>query len=232
VNRARRPIVLAHGYARFDYLIQITRNCLPTPSALRWFNRIVGDPFGYFRHIRRTLEQHGFEAHEVSVGFVGSLERRARDLQRAIERILASRGPGAGVNIIAHSMGGLDARYMIARLGMADRVASLVTIGTPHLGSTLADYRLDEQELPRRLIARLEPLGLDLTGFLDLTTRRCRALGVEHEPVEAANAVAYIAYAAVQRVESRVFPPLRRSWRIIAAREGLNDGLVSAASQH
>src|SRR5262249_5187529 len=38
------------------------------------------------------------------------------------------------VHVFAHSMGGLDARYMISRLGMAKRVLSLTTIATPHRG--------------------------------------------------------------------------------------------------
>ena len=43
------------------------------------------------------------------------------------------------IHIIAHSMGGLDSRYMISKLGMADRVLSLTTISTPHHGSPIAD---------------------------------------------------------------------------------------------
>ena len=43
------------------------------------------------------------------------------------------------MNIIAHSKGGLDARYVISTLGMEDYVASLTTVGTPHRGSQVAD---------------------------------------------------------------------------------------------
>ena len=39
------------------------------------------------------------------------------------------------VNIIAHSLGGLDARQMLTHLGMGSRVASLTTVGTPHRGT-------------------------------------------------------------------------------------------------
>ena len=54
------------------------------------------------------------------------------------------------VNIIAHSMGGLDARYMISTLSMdtgsrspmAEWVASLTTIGTPHRGTPFADFMM------------------------------------------------------------------------------------------
>jgi triacylglycerol lipase len=46
------------------------------------------------------------------------------------------------VHIIAHSMGGLDARHLISRLGYSDRVASLSTISTPHHGTRIADELL------------------------------------------------------------------------------------------
>ena len=43
------------------------------------------------------------------------------------------------MNIIAHSKGGLDSRYLISGLHMAPYVASLTTICTPHRGSMLVD---------------------------------------------------------------------------------------------
>jgi triacylglycerol lipase len=48
----------------------------------------------------------------------------------------------AQVHIIAHSMGGLDARYLISTLGYASKVKSLTTLSTPHRGSPLADIGL------------------------------------------------------------------------------------------
>lgn len=229
--RASRPLVLAAGLARFDILIQTARDLLPSPGAVRWYNRLAGDALGYFRHIGRTLRERGFEVYEPSVSFAGRLERRARDLQQAVGRILGPGDPGGKVNIIAHSMGGLDARYMIARLGMADRVASLVTIGTPHRGSGMADRRYEDRSPARRIIERLESIGLDLTGAFDLTTKRCRAFCAFNEAAEAANGVTYIAYAGVQEDRAAVLLPLRCSWDIIRRQEGANDGLVSVASQ-
>lgn len=226
-----RPIVLATGIARFDILVQGLRHLLSFLEPVTWSSRILVDALGYFRYIGRTLQERGFEVHETSVSFAGSLDKRGADLRRAVEQILAGRGPQARVNIIAHSMGGLDARYMVARLGMADRVASLVTIGTPHLGSSLADWRYEDRKAPRWIIHRLKSMGVDFSGAFDLTTRRCRAFGAEVEAAEAANGITYITYAAAQRDRSRVFWPLRRSWDVVREREGTNDGLVSFASQ-
>ena len=66
---------------------------------------------------------------------LGSIETRAHELKEAIERAY----PRGKVNIVAHSMGGLDARYMITKLGMGRRVASLTTLSTNSaaLGSLL-----------------------------------------------------------------------------------------------
>lgn len=42
------------------------------------------------------------------------------------------------VNIIAHSMGGLDARYYIEEKDGDEHVDTLVTVGTPHRGTTMS----------------------------------------------------------------------------------------------
>lgn len=43
------------------------------------------------------------------------------------------------MNIIAHSKGGLDARYTITKKQMGHHVASLTTISTPHHGCNFVD---------------------------------------------------------------------------------------------
>ncbi len=228
---AAHPLIFAHGGGRFDILTATFRDHLRSRAAVRRFNRLLGDALDYFRYVRRTLEERNFEVYEPTVSFAASLERRAGDLRRAIERILAPRGPDAKVHIIGHSMGGLDARYMIAKLGMADRVASLATIGTPNLGSSFAEWRLDDVRATRRIVHWLGRIGLDLSGFEALTRSRCRAFNAEVEPAEASNSVTYITYASAQEDRSRVFLPLRRAWNVVREREGTNDGLVSVASQ-
>jgi triacylglycerol esterase/lipase EstA (alpha/beta hydrolase family) len=60
-------------------------------------------------------------------------------LHREIQRVAS----GRRVAIVAHSMGGLAARLHVARRGTA-RVARLVTIGSPHLGTRLAPWGVGE----------------------------------------------------------------------------------------
>lgn len=51
------------------------------------------------------------------------------------------------VNLISHSMGGLDSRYLISKIhnnnNVNYKVASLTTISTPHHGSECADFLVD-----------------------------------------------------------------------------------------
>lgn len=73
---------------------------------------------------------------ESKVSAIGSVELRGNQLAE----ILRDAMPGEPLHIIAHSMGGLDARHAITnRKDIVTRVKTLVTIGTPHLGSEVAD---------------------------------------------------------------------------------------------
>ena len=69
------------------------------------------------------------------VSVLGSVQLRARELAQAIAR----KFPVGEVHVIAHSMGGLDSRCLLAQnlegLAAGNRVVSLSTISTPHHGS-------------------------------------------------------------------------------------------------
>jgi len=85
-----------------------------------------------------------------------SVKNRGTALKEAIGKELKKWPVGTRVHILAHSMGGLDSRWVVAEGGMADAVASLTTIATPHRGTTLGDLAYDELPI-------LIPAG----GFLD-----------------------------------------------------------------
>src|SRR5256885_9445421 len=118
------PIVLQHGLFGFGEL-QIGKLKL-----------------SYFHGIDRAFGERGYPVIVSRVHPTGSIELRATQLKSTILRKLkALKTPKTErVVIFAHSMGGLDARYMISRLGMDDRVSALVTITTPHRGSSYADW--------------------------------------------------------------------------------------------
>src|SRR5215203_4124203 len=128
----------------------------------------------YFRGIDRAIIDRGHPLIISQVHPTGSIERRARELKEIILRQLKSLDrEKEKVVIIGHSMGGLDARYMISRLGMDDRVAALVTITTPHRGSPYADWCL--RHLGKRLggLRLMNMIGWDMRAVSDLTTASC-----------------------------------------------------------
>ena len=214
------PIVLAHGIARFDVLLQIFRERLEPPETG------FGDQFHYFKGIKSHLKANGFEVFDPNQAFAGSVDVRASQLRDRVNEAIAATG-AEKVHIIAHSMGGLDARHMIVDQGMAERVASLTTIGTPHLGTVLADHMIDHggfllKEGLRQII--------DLDGFDDLRVDSCQQFNSRAEHHEATNKVVYQTFASAEEFQV-VFTPLLPSWRFIHDHEGKNDGLVSVTSQ-
>lgn len=100
-----------------------------------------------YRHINswgripKTLRENGFTVFHGMQDGNGSVEDNAAVLKESVLSVLAQTGCEK-VNIIAHSKGGLDSRYMITHLGLADKVASLTTVATPHHGSQTVDRLL------------------------------------------------------------------------------------------
>lgn len=217
------PIILAHGIARFDILRQKIRDELNLPDSA------LDDELQYFRNVRTHLNADGFsEIFNTNVDFAGSLDLRAGQLKNKIEEVLNKTG-AAKVHVVAHSMGGLDARLMIVDLEMADRVASLTTVGTPHLGTVLADHVVSQGG--NLWIDFLDKaLRLNLEGLHDLTTIACEAFNRRAENIEAKNPVVYQTYSSFER-GTDVFLPLLPSWFFIQNNDGKNDGLVSVRSQ-
>lgn len=114
---ARFPIILHHGFAGGTQGIFAYKG---VAEALRADGNIVV-----------TTLAPPFDSTEV----------RSAVLEQVIEDTLRTTG-AEKVNVIAHSMGGLDARYLISTFGYGDRVASLTTISTPHRGTAGADLGL------------------------------------------------------------------------------------------
>jgi triacylglycerol lipase len=218
------PIILAHGIARFDFLLS---SLLHSLGQFGLNLSVPTDGLNYFKGIARHLRSNGFDVSHSSVSFASSVEVRAQDLKTEVNNLLSLRNKQK-VHIIAHSMGGLDARHMIVNYDMADRVASLTTIGTPHLGTSFADWGIANQG--HDLIVSLKNV-LDLEGFEDLTTTRCVQFNEMARNAEAENNVLYHTYAGSEE-KAAIFGPLQPSWELINQVEGPNDGLVSVTSQN
>lgn len=212
------PIVLAHGIARFDILLQRLQERLPETD--------FGDLFHYFKGIKSHLHANGFQVFAPNQAFAGPVDLRASQLRDRVNEALGATG-AEKVHIIAHSMGGLDARHMIVDKGMAERVASLTTIGTPHLGTVLADHMIDHGGF---LLKQALRQIINLDGFDDLRVDTCGQFNSRAEHHEATNNVTYQTFASAEEFHL-VFAPLMPSWKFIHDRDGKNDGLVSITSQ-
>ena len=219
-NDQKHPIILAHGIARFDVLLELLKEKLKLPDTE------LGERFHYFKGIKPYLELHGYKVFHPNQDFSGSVDLRSRQLKQRAEEVLSQTG-AAKVHIIAHSMGGLDARHMIVDLGMADKVASLTTIGTPHRGTVLADHVLSHGGV---LLMDVLKRVTNVDGFVDLTITKCEEFNRRAEDSEARNEVAYQTYASAEDFR-RVFAPLIPSWLFINEHAGQNDGLVPFTSQ-
>lgn len=115
------PIVLAHGFFGAD--------------------KFAGLDFAtYFYGVRADLNKAG-EAFVFTpaVDPFNSSTVRGKALLVHVKAILAKTGH-AKVNLIGHSQGGLDARY-VAHVA-PELVASVITVATPHMGSPAADIVL------------------------------------------------------------------------------------------
>ena len=93
--------------------------------------------FKAFGRIEKLLREAGYTVYTSDADGFGTIEGNAAQLKAQIEHVLSDTGADK-VNLIAHSKGGLDSRYMIEHLDMKPRVASLTCISTPHKGSVIA----------------------------------------------------------------------------------------------
>ena len=137
-HSSKFPIILHHG--------------------LFGFNKIMF--LEYFNGVPKALRNLGYEVYVTKVNPIGSVKERASQLAAQIDHILELSGKEK-VNIIAHSMGGLDARYLVSQLGFGDKVASISMISTPNHGSYIAEMIVFAYDLNKKLTKKI----FDLIGF-------------------------------------------------------------------
>lgn len=203
------PIALCHGLLGYDEL------------------RIGPFRHRYWNGIDTSLRAAGHPVLVTKAFPTAGIVRRATELKVMLERQLAELGSRhERIILIAHSMGGLDARYLVSRLGFADRVAAIVTVCTPHRGSPFADFIMEHMEDRWGAVGAVSRMGLDLDAGRDLTTVNCRRFNDE---VPDAPGVAYFSVNAARPWHRMPFWAMLPH-RIIADREGPNDGLVSLTS--
>ncbi|KAG0301814.1 hypothetical protein BGZ98_008026 [Dissophora globulifera] len=155
------------------------------------------------------------------------IQQRAEKLKEYIEQTVPH---GSELNLIGHSMGGLDCRYLIAHLKSPHfKIKSLTTLATPHRGSPFANYVLSDIVGKVRLDGfwkMMGMVGIERGAAESLTTYYLQNEFNPKTPNDPE--VAYFSYGA--SFNPGLFSRFRFSWGVIMDREGPNDGLVSVKS--
>nr|WP_036237081.1 alpha/beta fold hydrolase [Massilia sp. JS1662] len=110
----RVPVLLVHGY---------------------------GCNSGFWAHLAPLLDRERISHASIDLEPVaGSIDDYAPLIEARVQALCAATG-AAQVAIVAHSMGGLAARAWMRSYG-SEKVARLITLGTPHHGTVLANLGL------------------------------------------------------------------------------------------
>lgn len=207
----RYPILLVHGVG--------------------WRDRVRFNAWG---RIPTYLKRHGANLFYGEQEAWGTIAQNGEQVARRIREVTELTG-APKINIIAHSRGGIDARYAISTLGEGCRVASLTTMNTPHHGVRFADTatRL-KQPVYRRLAGAVNWVfglaGDETPDFLASTMAFRTEVSAEFNRATPDDpGVHYQSYASIMSRPSsdRV---LSVPFRVIKALGEENDGLVSVDS--
>ena len=179
----------------------------------------------YFRDLPKVYPDALFP--EVPVD--AHISERAPRLAQQIQ----ARFPNGDIHVIAHSMGGLDTRYLLAKklLGLDQRIKSLSTISTPHRGSPVADLLLGlipgiDSAPFQKFLNHFPAVG---SGALDdLSTKAAVTFNQEIKDVPGVTYRSYFGFGNTSLA-------LRPTVEFIRSRgttndERTNDGVVSLAS--
>ncbi len=211
----RHPVVLMHG-----------------------FGALAGTAPGGVLHAEAMhLRSRGVWAYAPHVNPYDTVGVRAAAWEARLAHVLAETR-AEKLNVIAFSSGGLDARHLATHLGWADRLASLVTVATPHAGTALAAYVLDRPERLRAVAVGL----MDVVGRAAYPAAEPHAAEALAELTPAAATerfgeatvpgvwCASFAARAGKGEQAGMHPGLVVPNRILHGLAGPNDGIVPTAS--
>ena len=124
------PIILVHGVLVKDY-----------------------KRFKAFGKIEKVLNDAGYIVYTSKTDGFGTTETNGVQLQKQIYEVMKIHNVDK-VNLIGHSKGGLDSRYVVENLGMGKHVASITTVCTPHKGSPVASILLKMPKFMKKIISK------------------------------------------------------------------------------
>lgn len=192
--------------------------------------------FNYWGRIPRALETNGARIFYGEHQSAAAVETSAREIADRILKIVTETGCDK-VNIIAHSKGGLDCRCALNLPGVAEHVATLTTVNTPHRGCEFADYLLtkipqaEQAAVAATYNAALRKLGDHDPDFLaavnNLTASFCKEL---NEKITDVPGVLYQSIGSKLNKSAGGRFPLNFTYLLAKYFDGANDGLVGENS--
>jgi triacylglycerol lipase len=213
----RRPVVMMHGFG-------------------------IGASFRRGGHLHTEamyLRSRGVRAVAPNVSPYDTVRARCQTWERRFRQILEETGSDR-LSLIAHSMGGLDARYLISNRGWHDTIDVLVTVATPHRGSSVATLVLNQPDAVRKWLTEMADwLGThvleDGSANIRQALRELTPSYVEstfNEEVPDHPDVEYWSYGcqAGEGTEIPIDPIFRYFNSYLFEHEGPNDGIVSVRS--
>jgi pimeloyl-ACP methyl ester carboxylesterase len=129
-----------------------------------------------------TLKGMGYEVDRNLFVFPYDWRLSNRDSARQFAEFMQQKVPTGKVDIVAHSMGGIVAKLWMAEHKGANRVATLVTMGTPYMGSADTFKTLDQgmgfwQNLMARGITNIRETALTWPSMYELMPSYGRCCG-------------------------------------------------------
>lgn len=213
----KHPVLLCHGYGAIASLVK--------PSPLY--------------DVAILMRTHNIPAFAPNIVPYAAIEIRAEGWRDIINR-LSKKLSGRKINIIAHSMAGLDIRYALAKLDIAEHVESFTTISTPHRGTSLAELSLKTPDLIKEKMGEL----LDWMGNRVYPGARSDSVGSarqltrtyineEFNPnVPDVEGIPYYSFSSAvgKGTDHPIKVISRYQNNYIYQQEGINDGMVSVES--
>jgi triacylglycerol lipase len=202
------------------------------------FNRL--GPINYFNDVAHHLRQRfpGTKVLTTTVLSVGTIETRAAEAARMIAHPPPDMplDPEKPIHILAHSMGGLDARLLIHKdlEGLRARIRTLICLGTPHLGSPVASLLnllnpFEVLPLAKRDTSFIEELKTKTNAVHDLAETSGEAF---NRACPDASSVHYFDVAGVGRTNAlfHTSAPFLPTFGLLTFACGANDGVVPFTS--
>ena len=98
---------------------------------------------GYWHSMSKVMTSAGISHHAVTLEpILAPIEQYLPTLQRAVQALMRDSGSDR-VILVGHSMGGLLCRAYLQEYG-AQGIARIITIGTPHHGTVLANHGIGD----------------------------------------------------------------------------------------